>query len=88
MEADSKEASALTTLNMLGERLHHLEFLLHGSSNAFGIPDRIPVPRTHEDTISTRLNSLESGLHRLASRHAVVQDVLDLRMNSWLLNLC
>lgn len=80
MGSDAQAASELNTCQMLGERLHRLEFLLHGSSNATGIPYPGPVAATREDTVSSRLASLESGLHRLASQHDSVQDVLSLRM--------
>jgi hypothetical protein len=78
MESNAQDANALAMLCMLEERLHRLEFLLHGSSNAFGVPDPAPEPAAREEAISTRLTSLESNLHRLALKHGVVQDILDL----------
>jgi hypothetical protein len=86
MEDTSNEASALATLNMLEERLHRLEFLLHGSSNAVGIPDPAPARATQDDTVSTRLAGLESGLHRLSSKHGLVKDILDMRENPGRIN--
>ena len=73
------EASAFATLHMLEERLHRLEFLLHGSSNAVGIPDPAPAPATRDDTVSARLAGLESGLHRLSTNHGLVRAVLNIR---------
>jgi hypothetical protein len=82
MKSSAQDASALVTLSMLEERLHRLEFLLHGTSNSSGIPEPAPAPSTRDDTVSARLANVESNLRRLASRHGVVQDVLDLRMKS------
>ena len=79
MERISQDARALATLNMLEERLHRLEFLLHGSSNAFGVPDPAPEP-ARNDTISTRLTNLQTNLRRLAARHGLVQNILDICM--------
>lgn len=73
------EASALATLSMLEERLHRLEFLLHGSSNAVGIPQPAPMPAGRGDTVSRRLTGLQAGLQRLSSKHGVVKDVLEIR---------
>ncbi len=81
MAVDAQDAGALATLTMLEERLHRLEFLLHGSSDAFGIPDLASTPSTQSDNVSTRITKLEGNLHRLASRHGLIQDVLNLRMN-------
>ena len=79
MEGTPNEVSALATLNMLEERLHRLEFLLHGSANAVGIPDPAPVPVGRDDTVSTRLAGLQSGLQRLSSKHGLVKDILEMR---------
>lgn len=79
MEGNSGDASALTTLRMLEERLHRLEFLLHGTSNATGIPDPARTPTAQDDTVSTRLAGLESGLHRLSTKHGLVRDILNIR---------
>jgi hypothetical protein len=78
MEAGTDDASALATLKMLEERLHRLEYLLHGTSNEFGVPDPASPPAGRNEAVSARLATLESNLHRLASRHGVVQDVLNL----------
>jgi hypothetical protein len=80
MGSNAQEASTLAMLSMLEERLHRLEFILHGTSNSSGIPDPAPAPSTRDDTVSARLANVESNLRRLASRHGVVQNVLDLRM--------
>lgn len=84
MDSDAQYASALATLNMLKQRLHRLEFLLHGSSDVFGIPEPAPSATTLDETVAMRLANIESDLRRLASRHPVVQDILDLRMKSGL----
>ncbi|ERF69113.1 hypothetical protein EPUS_01069 [Endocarpon pusillum Z07020] len=78
MEAATDSASALATLTMLEERLHRIEFLLHGASNALGIPDSAPAQSAGNDAVSTRLANLENHLNRLASRNSIVQDVLDI----------
>jgi hypothetical protein len=78
MEAGTDDASSLATLSMLEERLHRLEYLLHGTSNAFGVPDPASPPAEDDEVVSARLARLQGNLHRLASRHGVVQDVLDL----------
>ncbi|KAF7503487.1 hypothetical protein GJ744_003678 [Endocarpon pusillum] len=78
MEAAADSASALATLNMLEERLHRIEFLLHGASNALGIPDSAPTQSAGDDAVSTRLANLENHLSRLASRNSIIQDVLDI----------
>lgn len=80
MESVTQGASALAMASMLEERLHRLEFLLHGSSDAFGVPDSASAPTTRDDGVSMRLANLDSNLRRLASRHGVVRDILDLRM--------
>jgi hypothetical protein len=80
MGVGTDDASALATLSMLEERLHRLEYLLHGISNAFGVPDPASPPAKDNEAVSTRLANLQGNLHRLASRHGVVQDVLDLCM--------
>jgi hypothetical protein len=87
MESNAQDADELATLIMLEGRLHRLEFLLHGLSNTFGIPGPSPIPATATEPVSTRLASLESGLRRLASRHGLIQDLLDLRMDSSPLNI-
>lgn len=79
MESTDHEASALATLHMMEERLHRLEFLLHGSSNAVGISDPAQVPASSDETVCARLFNLERGLHRLSMEHSVVRDVLDAR---------
>jgi hypothetical protein len=76
MESFEQEAGALSTLQMLEERLNRLEFLLHGSSSAVGMPDPAPIPTTSDDTVRARLVSLERAVHRLSSEHDIVRDVL------------
>lgn len=87
MEVVTDDASALATLSMLAERLHRIEFLLHGTSNAVGIPNPAPAPAGQNDAVCTRLANLESNFRRLASRHCVIQDVLDLCMKHKGINL-
>lgn len=84
MDLNAEDGSALATLKMLEQRLRRLEFLLHGSSDAIGVPDPASAPATRDDTASTRLADVESKLRRLASRHNLVRDILDLRMESGL----
>jgi len=87
MEAGTDDASALATLSMLEERLHRLEYLLHGTSNAFGVPDPASPPAKHDEVVSARLAQLQGNLHRLASMRGVVQDVLDLCIKPSITNL-
>lgn len=80
MEPSAEDTNAVVTLQVLEERLHRLEVLLHGSLHSIDTSHPTSVPATRDDTVSTRLTNIESGLHRLASRYGVVQDVLDLCM--------
>lgn len=73
-------ASALATLHMLEERLHRIEFLLHGTSNASGVPEPAPTQTERNGDVSTQLADLENNLKRLASSHSIIQDVLDICM--------
>jgi hypothetical protein len=88
MEDEQNISTSFATLTMLEERLHRLEFLLHGSSDAFGVPDPVPTPAGREDSVSERLAGLESSLSRLASKYGSVQDILDLRELSPHSNIC
>lgn len=73
------EREALATLTLLESRLHHLEFLLSGSVDPDGIPNSTVKPARSEETIASRLRSLEENLTRLTANSTLVQDLLRLQ---------
>lgn len=73
------ETDALTTLTLLESRLHRLEFLLSSSTDTNGVPKVTTPPVKNNDTIASRLNSLEDDLTKLAANSTLVQDMLRLQ---------
>ncbi|KEF61630.1 uncharacterized protein A1O9_03198 [Exophiala aquamarina CBS 119918] len=65
VEATEPEVAARATLALLETRLHRLEFLLTGKSNESGNPPSVLQPASGNDTIRSKLNTLEDGLRNL-----------------------
>jgi hypothetical protein len=74
-----EETGALATLTLLESRLHHLEFLLSGAVGYDGIPEVAVKPARSDETVTSRLKSLEDDLTRLTSNSTLVQDMLRLQ---------
>lgn len=70
---------ALATFALLESRLHHLEFLLSGSVDHNGIPEAAVKPTRSDETVVSRLKSLEDDLTRLMTSSELVQDMLRLQ---------
>jgi hypothetical protein len=70
------ETEALPTLTLLESRLHHLEFLLSGSADFNGVPEAIMKPLRNDETVASRLQSLERDLTRLTANNTLVQDMI------------
>ena len=77
MDSPSHEANALETLAILGERLHRLEFLLHGASAPCGVPEPATTAATEDQSVADQLANLEDRFRHLTSRHEVIRKVLD-----------
>ena len=73
------ETEALMTLTLLESRLHNLEFLLSGTADPNGIPHAATRPARGEETIASKLKSLEDDLTRLTASNTLVQDMLRLQ---------
>ncbi|RDW74369.1 putative nuclear distribution protein RO10 [Aspergillus mulundensis] len=78
-ESDSQlETTTASTLHLLESRLHRLTYLLTGDTTWTGTPNPPPKPASYDETVSRRLQRLESELENLAGRVGVVRDVLGL----------
>ncbi|KAL4737730.1 hypothetical protein BDV11DRAFT_191180 [Aspergillus similis] len=78
-ESDTQlEATASSTLYLLESRLNRLTYLLTGDTAWTGSPNSPPKPSSYDETVSRRLQRLESELGNLAGKVGVVRDVLGL----------
>jgi len=72
--------TGLSTLQSLVSRLERLEYLLNGSTNYTGRPERAENWRNPDETVVARLAQLEKQLRRLQRDNALAREVLALRM--------
>ncbi|KAL4764642.1 putative nuclear distribution protein RO10 [Aspergillus foveolatus] len=78
-ESDTQlETTASSTLYLLESRLNRLTYLLTGDTAWTGTPNPPPKPSSYDETVSRRLQRLESELESLAGKVGVVRDVLGL----------
>ena len=64
-EAATASDDSASNLALLDLRLRRLDFLLTGSSNLDGIPEKAAAPPKSDDTVSGKLVRLQSSLDRL-----------------------
>lgn len=74
--ADPEDVIASDTIDLLETRLRRLEYVLSG--NAYSSSDAPVEAYTKENTVTTRLGTLESDLRKLSNKSSLVQDVLKL----------
>ena len=86
MTTTSAESTALVNLENLEDRLRRVEFLLSGTTDFTGSPTSTAKPTSHDETVSARLGVLEQQLNRLKTQNVPVQEVLQLRKPSTLLD--
>ena len=72
------DAGDAATLTLLQERLHRLEFLLHGRTDAFGISFAAKTPSNVDGAVVARLEKMRTALQRLTAQQGAVRDILDL----------
>ncbi|KAL6234953.1 hypothetical protein BDW75DRAFT_240650 [Aspergillus navahoensis] len=78
-ESDTQlETAASSTLYLLESRLHRLAYLLTGDTTWTGTPNPPSKPPSYDETVSRRIQRLESELGDLAGKVSVVRDVLGL----------
>ena len=82
MDPSNTEAGAVETLGLLSERLHRLEFLLHGSSDGFGTAH---ASTSTEVPVVTQLADIETKFRRLSSKNEVIEKLLSLCMDASLI---
>lgn len=75
------DAIAGATIELLEARLRRLSYLLTGASDYTGVPTTPDRPDSLDETVSRRVDHLNSELEKLSRSVPAVRDVLQLRMS-------